>query len=285
MALPLLDHIVYGPVRNLRLGASLGVNLLPPGFTVCNINCAYCQYGWSRGRPRAGTQPIVWPAAQAVESALSARLLRAAQAGEMLERITVGGHGEPTLHPEFEEVAARLCVVRDRLAPSLPLAILSNSTTAVADDVRGGLERFDERYMKLDAGDSITCARLNGPGVAVRRVIDALATLAPITVRAMFVKDARGEIDNTTNGVVQEWLDALERIRAARVHISTVDRQPALSSLRPVSMRQLREIAERVRTAGIPADVFAPSPRRREQAAGFPAVADRRRQRRPNQAV
>jgi wyosine [tRNA(Phe)-imidazoG37] synthetase (radical SAM superfamily) len=263
MAFPLLDHIVYGPVRSRRLGASLGVNLLPPGFKVCNMNCAYCQYGWNRGRPRGHGQRIAWPAPQAVELAVSARLVRAAQSGEILDRITVAGHGEPTLHPEFEEVAARLCTVRDRLAPSLPIAILSNSTTATASDVRSGLERFDERYMKLDAGDSITCSRLNGPGITVTRVIDALATLAPITIQAMFVKDARGAIDNTTSGVVREWLDALERIRAARVHIYTVDRQPALASLRPVSPRQLHEIAERVRAAGIPADVFACSTRRR----------------------
>jgi wyosine [tRNA(Phe)-imidazoG37] synthetase (radical SAM superfamily) len=269
MALPLLDHIVYGPVRSRRLGASLGVNLLPSGFKVCNMNCAYCQYGWNRGRPRARSQRIAWPAAQAVEAAVSARLLRAAQSGEILDRITIAGHGEPTLHPEFEEVAARLCAVRDRLAPSLPLAILSNSTTAMADDVRRGLERLDERYMKLDAGDSITCARLNGPGIAVTRVIDALATLAPITIQAMFVKDARGEIDNTTSGVVGEWLDAVERIRAARVHIYTVDRQPARDSLRPVSIRQLREIAEHVRAAGIPADVFARTVNTAPRAAGL----------------
>jgi len=265
MPLPSLERIIYGPVRSRRLGTSLGINLLPAGMKVCNMNCAYCQYGWNRGRPRMHGQRIAWPAAQAVESALSARLLRAAQSGEILDRITVAGHGEPTLHPEFEEVAARVGAVRDRLAPSVPLAILSNSTTAMADDVRGGLERFDERYMKLDAGDSRTCARLNGPGIAVRRVLDALATLAPVTIQAMFVKDARGEIDNTTSGVVGEWLDALERIRAARVHIYTVDRQPALNTLRPVSIRQLREIAGRVRAAGIPADVFARSPREQTQ--------------------
>src|ERR1051325_7689543 len=88
MVLPPLERIVYGPVRSRRLGASLGVNLLPAGFKVCNMNCAYCQYGWNRGYPRAHGQRSAWPAAQAVESALSARLLRAAQSGEILDRIT-----------------------------------------------------------------------------------------------------------------------------------------------------------------------------------------------------
>jgi len=43
MPLPPLEHVVYGPVRSRRLGVSLGVNLLPAGLKVCNMNCAYCQ--------------------------------------------------------------------------------------------------------------------------------------------------------------------------------------------------------------------------------------------------
>jgi len=257
MPLPLLEHIIYGPVRSRRLGASLGIDLLPAGMKVCNMNCAYCQYGWSRRVVRHRGDAIGWPTAQAVESALTSRLIRAAESGEMLDRITVAGHGEPTLHPEFEEVVARLRSVRDCIAPAVPIAILSNSTTAAFPDVRKGLELFDERYMKLDAGDPITCARINGAGISFARIVDALGVLAPITIQAMFVTDPRGEIDNTIDGVVREWVDALERIRAARVHIYTIDRAPALPALEPVSPRRLREIAERVRAAGIPADVFA----------------------------
>ena len=52
MALSPLDGVIYGPVRSRRLGASLGINLLPAGTKVCNMDCAYCQYGWSRGIAR-----------------------------------------------------------------------------------------------------------------------------------------------------------------------------------------------------------------------------------------
>ena len=74
MALPLLAHITYGPVRSRRLGASLGVNLLPAGTKVCNMNCAYCQYGWTRSAARYRGQGSGWPAPQAVETAVSVRL-------------------------------------------------------------------------------------------------------------------------------------------------------------------------------------------------------------------
>jgi wyosine [tRNA(Phe)-imidazoG37] synthetase (radical SAM superfamily) len=253
MALRAFEHIVYGPVRSRRLGASLGVNLLPGGMKVCNLDCAYCQYGSTRYRGRG----VGWPMPQAVEAAVAARLTRAAENDEIIERMTIAGHGEPTLHPEFEEIAARLCAARDRIAPGIALAILSNSTTAAAEGVRRGLALLDERYMKLDAGDPITYACINGGGTPVARVVDGLRALPGIVIRAMFVTDRAGRIDNTGDGAVHEWLRALEEVNAVGVQIGTLDPAPALGSLRPASTGRLREIASQVRAARIPAQVFA----------------------------
>ena len=120
MPLPSLERIMYGPVRSRRLGTSLGINLLPAGMKICNMNCAYCQYGWTRGAVRYRGQGPGWPTAQAVDTALSARLSAAAERNEVIDRLTVAGHGEPTLHPEFAEIAMRLRSVRDRIAPADP---------------------------------------------------------------------------------------------------------------------------------------------------------------------
>jgi wyosine [tRNA(Phe)-imidazoG37] synthetase (radical SAM superfamily) len=260
MPLPPLEHIVYGPVRSRRLGRSLGVNLLPAGMKVCNMDCAYCQYGWTRGARRAASRGRGWQDVDQVEAALERRLREAAQRNELLDRLTVAGHGEPTLHPAFGEIAERLRAVRDRMTPGVRLAILSNSTTAAWPDVGRGLAVFDERYMKLDAGDPITFARINRAGgtagESVADIIDALGALSSVVVQAMFVSDAACRVDNATDGAVHEWLSAIERVRPTRVHIYTIDRAPADDTLKPVGARRLREIAERVRAAGIPADVF-----------------------------
>jgi wyosine [tRNA(Phe)-imidazoG37] synthetase (radical SAM superfamily) len=260
MPIALLDRIVYGPVRSRRLGRSLGVNLLPPSRKVCNMNCAYCQYGWTRGAVRYRGEGSGWPQAARVEAIVAARLKHAAARGEMIDRITVAGHGEPTLHPDFEEVAERLCRLRDRIAPRIRLAILSNSTTAGRPDVRRGLTLFDERHMKLDAGDPITYTRINGPGMSLTTVVDALRNLPRIIVQAMFVRDVEGIVDNSGEGAVNEWLAAVESVQPAAVEIYTIDRSPAMENLRPVTTRRLREIASRVHTIGIPAEVFARPP-------------------------
>jgi wyosine [tRNA(Phe)-imidazoG37] synthetase (radical SAM superfamily) len=257
MTLALLERIVYGPVASRRLGRSLGINLLPAGMKVCNMNCAYCQYGWTRGAiMKFRGRGSGWPTPGAVETAVAMRLQLAAESGERLDRLTVAGHGEATLHPDFDEVSERLRAVRDRLAPSLPIAILSNSTTVAWHDVRMALACYDERYMKLDAGDPITYARINGGGTSFTEVVDGLAQLPSIVVQSMFVTEESGAVDNTTNGAVEEWLRALERVRASGVHIYTLQREPALGTLRKVAKRRLREIAERVRALQIPAQVF-----------------------------
>ncbi len=93
MAIPLQQHIVYGPVRSRRLGRSLGVNVLPMGLKVCNMNCAYCQYGWTGGSRTPAGRAKPWPTPASVNSAVTARLRRAARDGELLDRLTVAGHG------------------------------------------------------------------------------------------------------------------------------------------------------------------------------------------------
>jgi wyosine [tRNA(Phe)-imidazoG37] synthetase (radical SAM superfamily) len=150
-------------------------------------------------------------------TAISERLTRASTANEVIDRITIAGHGEPTLHPEFEEIVTRLCAARDRIAVGMPIAILSNSTTAGWEDVRRGLALLDEGYMKLDAGDSLTYARINGGGRSIAAIIDALRTSSPIVVQSMFVADRRHEIDNSVDGAVSTWLSALETVRPERV--------------------------------------------------------------------
>ena len=251
-----LEYIVYGPVRSSRLDASLGINLLPAGLKVCNMNCAYCQYGRTRGAVRRRRERAGWPTPQAVEMAVADRLHRAAASDELIDRMTIAGHGEPTLHPEFEEITERLCAVRDRVAPAIPIAVFSNSTTCTYADVRNGLRRVDERYMKLDGGDPFTLRAVNGSRVAIDALVDGLLALAPLTLQSMFVADAVGRVSNIGEGAVSEWLAAVERVHPVAVHLYTLDRAKALPSLRPASARRLREIAERVRAAGIRALVF-----------------------------
>jgi wyosine [tRNA(Phe)-imidazoG37] synthetase (radical SAM superfamily) len=252
--MPLHADVTYGPLVSRRLGNSLGVNLLPPHRKICSFNCLYCQYGWTDPRPDATGD--AWPEAGHVARRVAEALQAAAASATRIDRITLAGHGEPTLHPAFEAIVERLRAVRDQLAPGARLAVLSNSATLERPHVVRALARLDERYMKLDAGDRETLRRVNAASVDVELLLARLAALPDITVQTMLVTDADGFVDNTTPGAVQAWLEALGRVRPAGVHVYTLARAPALGRLRPAPRSRMHEIRAAVERLGIPALVF-----------------------------
>lgn len=244
----LQSGFVYGPLQSRRLGRSLGVNLGPAGRKTCNFNCAYCQYGWTDFPARAA-----FPNPADVIDALDCALERDPE----VDAITVAGNGEPTLHPAFAPIAERLSRVRDRRAPRAKLALLSNGSTLNRLDVVHSLAHFDERYMKLDAGDATTFRLLNGPPIPLGRLIADLRSVSRLTLQSMFVRDAERIIDNTTPRALDAWLGAVDRVRPQGVHVYTLDRTPARGSLLKVPGPVLHEIADRVASLGITARVFA----------------------------
>jgi len=256
--MPLQEGIVYGPVRSRRLGQSLGINILPRNVKLCTFNCSYCQYGWTRtGAQSPRGIGDVWPSPPSIAKAVGLRLRRALANGEVVHRLTLAGNGEPTLHPEFAEVVTRLRSLRDDTRKGLPIAILSNSSTLDRPGVVSALERLDERYMKLDAGDSAILRRVNAATVSVEQVIEGLRKLKNVVIQSMFVRDRLGRIDNAGDVAVAAWIGALTRIRPLRVQVYSIDRAPAWPYLQAVPAQRLEEIARRARLAGIETDVFS----------------------------
>jgi wyosine [tRNA(Phe)-imidazoG37] synthetase (radical SAM superfamily) len=253
MTIPLQPGLVYGPVKSRRLGMSLGVNLLPECRKVCTFNCAYCQYGWTPPDP-LGTSVLDenWASPDAVADAVDEALARAGG----IDRITLAGNGEPTLHPDFRDVVERLRLVRNRRARYARLAVLSNASTLSDRSVVAALLRLDERYMKLDAGDDATLRKMNGSGVGIDAIVAGLKRVPDITLQALFTRDAEGKIDNTTDEAVDHWLKAVAAIRPSAVHIYTIDREPAWEALQRVPESMLQKIAGKVSAAGIRAVVF-----------------------------
>jgi wyosine [tRNA(Phe)-imidazoG37] synthetase (radical SAM superfamily) len=252
------EGVVYGPIRSRRLGRSLGINLTPANLKLCTFNCSYCQYGWSRqDRGGPGRSSEAWPSPDTVVRSVRAALKAMASRGESVDKLTLAGHGEPTMHPQFGDVVRALREMRDALVPGVPIAVLSNASTLDREDVRDALALVDERYMKLDAGDAATLRAVNGSTVPFDALVQHLAGLRDITVQAMFVKDRAGRVDNTTEMAVIAWVTALQRIKPAAVHVYTLDRMPAWPYLQPAPSARLFEIGQRVRLAGIPCEVFA----------------------------
>lgn len=137
---------IFGPVQSRRLGVSLGINLLPADGKVCSFDCIYCECGYNADhRPH-----LALPTREQVREALEAKLLDMQERGPRPDVLTFAGNGEPTVHPQFADIAADVAALRDKYFPEAKLSILSNATRINRQEVRQALLLFDNPILKLD---------------------------------------------------------------------------------------------------------------------------------------
>ncbi|OHB76445.1 MAG: hypothetical protein A2Z34_05990 [Planctomycetes bacterium RBG_16_59_8] len=249
----LAGGVLYGPVRSRRLGASLGINILPFNRKICSFNCGYCQCGWTETGALRGVD-FLDP--EAIRQELAAHLRRASSEGVSYDSLTLAGNGEPTLHPRFPHVVELIVRARDEWMPSARVSILSNSASVDDPSVRRGLDLLDERIMKLDAGSGAKIGEINMPvaSFSLEKVVAGLKLIKDVVLQSMFVD---GETSNSGNEDVRDWIDVVGTIAPRFVQIYTLDRVPADRRLLPVEKGRLREIADRLRReTGVVGEVF-----------------------------
>ena len=182
----LQQGIIYGPVRSRRLGWDLCLNTSPINYKLCSFNFVYCQYGWTDVctmdiADRLGDFPTLDDFKKALEDAL--------RENREINNITFSGNGEPTLHPQFEELVDITRQLKEEYFPGAKLGILSNSSTINIEKVHRALTKLDFRIMKLDVGDLETLRKINQPCRVVdyEAILSGLKSLEKVTLQTMFV--------------------------------------------------------------------------------------------------
>ena len=266
--IPLQPGIIYGPVRSRRLGASLGLNISSTNYKLCSFNCVYCQYGWTDvctmdAADRLGGLPTLDGFRKALESILCEN--------QEIDNITFSGNGEPTLHPQFEELVDIARQLKEDYFPKANIGVLSNSSTVNIEAVRRALARLDFKIMKLDAGNVEVFRKINRPRreVDYRAILNGLKSLEKVTLQTMFVD---GAIQNIGDQELSEWMERVGEIQPVKAQIYSLHRPPAESSLREVPAEKLEEIAARAEKAtGVPVEVIiAKHPYRRRTSSSEP---------------
>ena len=253
----LFEDVIFGPIRSRRLGLSLGVNLLPTHAKLCSFDCIYCECGWNaerRGDRRFNDRVVV-------REELERVLGRMVEEGTPPDVITFAGNGEPTMHPEFEAVIEDTIALRDRLAPSAAISVLSNATQLHRPEVVRALLQVDNNILKFDSAFDRTVQRLNKPqqsSYTVARVVEQMKPFAhQMILQTMYLRGSyEGEvIDNTTEAEVAAWLQCVEQLQPRSVMVYSIDRDTPCQSLEKVSKEELSTIACRVEALGIPCSV------------------------------
>ena len=252
----LYDNIIFGPVRSRRLGLSLGVNLLPIESKLCSFDCIYCECGWNDEHPGARR----FNSRDDVRTMLAETLERMVKDGTPPDVITFAGNGEPTLHPNFEQIIDDTLAMRDRYCPSAKVSVLSNATQIHREDVRRALLRVDNNILKLDSAFDATVQLMNKPqgNYTVQRTVELLKAFeGNLIIQTMFL---RGEylgqkVDNTTDEEVSAWLELVKEIAPKQVMVYSLDRDTPCQTIYKVEKDELREIAARVEALGIACSV------------------------------
>lgn len=252
MAIALQDSFVYGPIRSRRLGNSLGVNLLPLSWKLCDFDCVYCQYGWTPESPGEEKVKRIGELLPIMEQ----EFLEFHESGERIDCITLAGNGEPVLHPDLPEIVREIKKLRDRFFSNARVGILTDASLIHRPRVREALMELDDRYLKLDVASKEDLLRINKPMGAFDwdRFIEELRRFPDKILQSLFVA---GSFDNTSDAQVAEWVKLVSYVQPKAVQVYTVDRPTADSGVRKVTPEKLRQIAARLeQETGIEAYVF-----------------------------
>ncbi|MCF6171392.1 MAG: radical SAM protein [Bacteroidales bacterium] len=253
----LFDKLVFGPVYSRRLGVSLGINLLPVDNKHCNFNCIYCECGWTE-RPAS---KIMLPRRENLKNQLEKKLIEIQGTVNEPDAITFAGNGEPTIHPEFAEIIDDTIELRNRLAPTAAISILSNASLLHKAKIREALKKTDKNIQKLDTGIEETFKLLNQPSgnLSLARIVENLLAFdGKLIIQTLFV---RGEfkdniIDNTRPEELDAWLELIKKINPEYVMLYPIERGTPAKSLEKIPESELKTIAEKVEAAGIRTEVY-----------------------------
>jgi wyosine [tRNA(Phe)-imidazoG37] synthetase (radical SAM superfamily) len=257
MATFLFDEIIFGPVKSRRLGISLGINLLPTDSKLCNFNCIYCECGWTPGKKE---MKVSYHPRQVVAEKLEETLQDMIKNEMPLDVITYAGNGEPTMHPDFEEIIDNTIRLRDIYFPKARIAVLSNATLLHKESVVRALKRIKDNILKLDSAFSETIELFNMPlgKFRIEKVIDQLKGFnGDLIIQTMFVRGTyKGKVvDNTTEKELSAWVNALHEIKPKQVMIYTIARDTPSPELVKVPIEDLNKIKERLEKEGFEVQV------------------------------
>lgn len=257
MATFLFSEIIFGPVRSRRLGASLGVNLIPGDSKWCSFNCIYCECGWT-GRKTFANEG--YPQRNEIKEALHDKLTEMKKRHSQLDVITFAGNGEPTLHPDFPGIIDDTIELRNTLFPEVDIAVLSNSTMLHDEKVREALLKIEQNILKLDSAVEKTFKLLNQPAdtFSMSEMINQMQLFeGKFILQTMFVSGSFKNIsfDNTSEKELKSWLSVVKRLQPAKVMIYTIARDTPAKDIHKISLKKLSEIAAMVESIGIPVQV------------------------------
>lgn len=256
MATFLFDKIIFGPVRSRRLGISLGINLLPTDSKLCNFNCIYCECGWTPAHLAKNN----FHSREEIYTKLEAQLQQMREAKKGLDVITYAGNGEPTMHPNFNQIIDDTIRLRNQYFPQAKIAVLSNASMLHKPQVVQALQKIEQNILKLDSAIETTIKLINNPLAKINLIKLTQQLLdfeGNLIIQTLFLRGKyKGEIvDNTTEEELTAWVNLIEKVKPKQVMIYTIARDTPTAGLEKIARDELDSIASLIQNLGISTQV------------------------------
>jgi len=252
MTIKLQNNVIYGPVNSRRLGSSLGINVLSTDKKICNLNCVYCQYSWTKIKPDELLNKSSYIDTQKILESLEKALFAVSPSPNY---ITLSGNGEATLHPDFDNIVDGIIHLRNEYAPNSKTAILSNSMAVNNTDIRNSLSKLDVRIMKLDCGNEKLFKIYNRPviDISLDTIVIGLSELKDVTIQTLF---SGGEHGNSNENHIEQWIEKLKIIKPIDIQIYTLDRGYPSNKIYPVTLDWLDDLTQRLNKLGFKSKAY-----------------------------
>jgi wyosine [tRNA(Phe)-imidazoG37] synthetase (radical SAM superfamily) len=222
---------IFGPVQSRRLGVSLGVDMVHA--KICSLNCVYCECG-------ATTTLTLQRREYVPTDKIIAELSSYLKAGPVLDYITFGGNGEPTLNTGLGHVVRFL----KKTFPRYRRALLTNGTLFFLPEVRNECTEFDLVLPNLDAVSGEVFTKVNMPhrDLDNAKVIKGLAAFRKEYKGAMWLEVFIVPGVNDTSSELQLLGDAARTINPDRIQLNTLDRPGTCEWVKPAAGDKLRDM-------------------------------------------
>lgn len=223
---------LYGPVPSRRLGASLGIDLVP--HKTCSYNCIYCQCGQTTHKTLQRKEYV--PIKQVIEEA---KTFLAHYKGR-LDYLTLSGAGEPTLNSGIGEVIRRLKQLSDK-----PVAVLTNSSLLWRPDVQSELMAADVIVPSLDAATPKAFLSVNRPKpIKLQAIINGLVEFRNCFKGKIWLEIFLVRLYNDDKEHLEALKKAIKLIRPDKIQLNTVTRPPSEDFAYPVLPEEMQKIAK-----------------------------------------
>ena len=213
---------VFGPVPSRRLGASLGINNIPP--KVCTYSCVYCQIGKTLTL-QCDRQEFYDPDDLARE--VKEKVDELKKSNTKIDYLSFVPDGEPTLDSNLGNIIERIRPLH------IKIAVITNGSLIDRRDVREDLQKADLVSLKVDAGTRKTWLRTDRPHKSLdqKAILDGMLEFKAIFKGEIITETMLLKGMNDSAEEIRKIADFLQLLKPTKSYISIPTRPTAVKGI------------------------------------------------------